>query len=106
MAVIDRRPSTRNAEGVLRVMAQRSRPDVAESLPQLKLESGRVKVHEWSVEVTAGPDKGLKFKTLDSLVRIGTDTTNDLVLTDSTVSRRHVEIERTSRGFVVRDLGS
>lgn len=87
-------------------MAERTRPDITESLPKLRAEPSRVKVHEWSVEVSGGPDKGRKLETMEPLVRVGTDSTNDLVLTDGTVSRRHVEIERTPRGFVVRDLSS
>jgi len=68
--------------------------------------SSRVQVHRWSVEVVQGPDKGKKALTLDALVRVGTDASNDLVLTDPTVSRRHLEIERTPRGLLLRDLGS
>lgn len=66
----------------------------------------RVPVREWTVEVVAGPDKGKKVTTLEGLIRVGSDATNDLVLTDATVSRRHLEIERTSRGLVLRDLSS
>lgn len=87
-------------------MTERTRPEVTESLPGARADSARVKVHEWTLEVAAGPDMGQKVKTLESLVRVGTDSTNDLVLTDPTVSRRHLELERTPKGFVVRDLGS
>ncbi len=87
-------------------MAERERPDVTASFPVLKPDAARVKLHEWSIEVASGPDKGTQVKTLDALIRVGTDTSSDLVLSDPTVSRRHAEIERTSRGFVVRDLGS
>jgi DNA-binding NtrC family response regulator len=66
----------------------------------------RVPVREWTVEVVAGPDKGKKVSTLEGLVRVGSDPTNDLVLTDTTVSRRHIEIERTTRGLLLRDLTS
>lgn len=76
------------------------------TLPLSRDEHRRVPVREWTVEVIAGPDKGRRFATLDNLARIGTDDTNDLVLTDNTVSRRHLEIERTSRGLELRDLGS
>jgi transcriptional regulator with GAF, ATPase, and Fis domain len=37
---------------------------------------------------------------------VGKSADNDLVLPDSTVSRHHIEIERTDRGLIVRDLGS
>lgn len=66
----------------------------------------RVPIREWTVEVVGGPDKGKKASALQGLVRIGTDATNDLVLGDVTVSRRHLEIERTSRGLLLRDLAS
>ncbi|MBL9038298.1 MAG: sigma 54-interacting transcriptional regulator [Archangium sp.] len=66
----------------------------------------RIPVREWTVEVIGGPDKGKKFSTLQSLVRVGSDSTNDVVLTDATVSRRHLELERTARGLLLRDLQS
>src|SRR5207302_295972 len=31
---------------------------------------------------------------------------SDLVLTDATVSRKHLEVERTARGLLLKDLGS
>jgi DNA-binding NtrC family response regulator len=84
-----------------------TRPEVTESV-QLGLADRpiRIQVHEWTVEVVAGPDKGRKFTTQDSLARVGSDPASDLVLTDATVSRRHLEIERSARGLVLRDLGS
>src|SRR3954469_19465466 len=81
-------------------------PETTESLPNRDPGSTRVEVREWAVEVIAGPDKGQKFKTLGALVRVGSDPTNDLVLSDPTVSRRHLELERTPAGLVVRDVDS
>ncbi len=66
----------------------------------------RVPIREWTVEVVGGPDKGKKVSALQGLVRIGSDASNDLVLSDNTVSRRHLEIERTPRGLLLRDLTS
>jgi DNA-binding NtrC family response regulator len=66
----------------------------------------RVPIREWTVEVITGPDKGKKASALQGMVRVGSDPTNDLVLADGTVSRRHIEIERTQRGLLLRDLGS
>ena len=66
----------------------------------------RVPIREWTVEVTGGPDQGKRVSALQGLVRVGSDSTNDLVLTDTTVSRRHLEIERTSRGLLMRDVNS
>ena len=67
---------------------------------------GKVEVREWTLEVLSGEDKGKKVTTLGGLIRVGSDTGNDLVLTDATVSRRHLEIERTPLGLLLRDLGS
>jgi two-component system, NtrC family, response regulator GlrR len=66
----------------------------------------RISVKEWSVEVISGPDKGKSFAALTGVVRVGSDEANDITLTDQAVSRRHLEIERTARGLVLRDLGS
>ncbi|MFL5349625.1 MAG: sigma 54-interacting transcriptional regulator [Hyalangium sp.] len=83
------------------------RPEVTQSvLTEAEGRPVRIQVREWTVEVASGPDKGKKLTTQDSLVRVGSDPASDLVLTDPTVSRRHLEIERTARGLLLRDLGS
>ncbi|MBI3181237.1 MAG: sigma 54-interacting transcriptional regulator [Myxococcales bacterium] len=86
-------------------MKQRS-PEVTESVSLPEAQPSRIEVREWAIEVVAGPDKGKKVKTLGALIRVGSDPTNDVVLSDATVSRRHLEIERTPRGLMLRDLGS
>ena len=40
------------------------------------------------------------------VIHIGSLKTGDVVLTDTTVSRRHAEIIRTREGVILRDLGS
>jgi two-component system, NtrC family, response regulator GlrR len=65
-----------------------------------------VPFQEWAVEVVRGPDAGKRFSTLGRLVRVGTESSNDLVLSDGTVSRRHLELEWLDDGPQVRDLGS
>lgn len=67
---------------------------------------GRVPIREWTVEVTSGPDQGKRVSALQGLVRVGSDAANDLVLSDSTVSRRHLEVEHTQQGLLLRDLNS
>ncbi len=81
-------------------------PETTQSVNMPEEHARRVQVREWTLEVVGGPDKGKKVSTLDGLLRVGGDTTNDLVLTDGTVSRRHIEVERTSAGLLLRDLGS
>jgi len=80
-------------------------PDVTLSLPAHP-QDARLSVHGWTLEVTAGPDKGRSARTLGALLRVGTDAGNDLVLTDPTVSRRHLEVERMAGGTLAKDLGS
>jgi pSer/pThr/pTyr-binding forkhead associated (FHA) protein len=80
--------------------------EATESITAPEKKATRVELHQWSVEVASGPDKGRKVSTLDALVRVGSDPSNDLVLTDPTVSRRHIEIERRANGLLLRDLGS
>ena len=41
-----------------------------------------------------------------TLVSIGRDPSNDLVLPDAMVSRRHAVVRRAEGKFLVRDLGS
>lgn len=86
-------------------MKERS-PEVTESVTSPERRASRLQLHEWALEVAGGPDKGKKVKTLDALIRVGSDPSNDLVLTDPTVSRRHLEVERTALGLLLRDLGS
>src|SRR4051812_7736114 len=80
--------------------------EATESITAPEKKATRVELHQWSVEVSSGPDKGRKVSTLDALVRVGSDPSNDLVLTDPTVSRRHIEIERRANGLLLHDLGS
>ncbi|MDC0709053.1 sigma 54-interacting transcriptional regulator [Stigmatella sp. ncwal1] len=83
------------------------KPEITQSV-QVESEGRpvRIQVREWTVEVSAGPDKSKKLTTQDSLVRVGSDPSSDLVLTDPTVSRRHLEIERTPKGLLLKDLES
>src|SRR6187399_1829953 len=58
------------------------------------------------VSVIEGRDRGLSFETTNQPVRIGTAASNDLVLSDPTVSRRHCAVVPTEEGFRVSDEGS
>jgi DNA-binding NtrC family response regulator len=55
-------------------------------------------------QVMDGPDRGLVREASEPLV-VGTSTENQLVLTDPTISRYHVEL-LSDDGIQVRDLGS
>ncbi len=58
------------------------------------------------VEVTEGPDKGLSKGTSSETLTIGTAESNDLVLSDETVSRFHLDLTRRADRIVVTDHGS
>jgi transcriptional regulator with GAF, ATPase, and Fis domain len=58
------------------------------------------------IRVTRGPDTGSFVETAGARMRVGTATDNDLVLTDDSVSRHHCELEPTSYGMRVLDVGS
>jgi DNA-binding NtrC family response regulator len=70
--------------------------------------AGRVvlSLPKFTVQAIAGPDIGLKAQSIDGRLTVGTAEGTVLRLTDPTVSRYHVELEATSQGVVVRDLGS
>jgi DNA-binding NtrC family response regulator len=81
-------------------------PMITRSLPTLSESSHRLSQHEIQLTVSAGPDGGVTKRLLASHVSIGTASTNDLRLTDDTVSRHHCEIVVREGKYVVRDLGS
>ena len=87
-------------------MSHSRNPELTESVTVPDEVPRRVHVQQWAIEVASGPDKGKKVVTLEGLIRVGSDPASDLVLTDPTVSRRHLEVERTARGLLLRDLGS
>lgn len=56
--------------------------------------------------VRSGPQAGLRVKLNETITRLGRHPDSDVYLDDITVSRRHVEVERSGPGYVVRDVGS
>ena len=56
--------------------------------------------------ITSGPDTGISFASDADAICIGTARSNDLVLSDPTVSRYHVELRREGDRVVVIDHGS
>jgi hypothetical protein len=62
--------------------------------------------HRHRVLVTRGVNKGLECEVASTRLMIGAAKSNDLVLTDSTVSRAHCEIAVRDDKYVVKDLGS
>src|SRR5512143_1147186 len=62
--------------------------------------------NRFELVVTQGVDQGLKHEFGQERVQVGTARTNDLVLTDRTVSRYHLKIETSGGTFTITDLGS
>ena len=58
------------------------------------------------LEVTDGPDKGLQFTGDSERLTVGTAEDNDLKLSDSTVSRYHLELSRSADRVQVADMGT
>ena len=55
---------------------------------------------------TRGPNSGSEFALEHVITTAGRHPDSDIFLDDVTVSRRHAEIERTTKGYIVRDVGS
>lgn len=55
---------------------------------------------------TRGPNSGSEFSLDHVITTIGRHPDSDIFLDDVTVSRRHVEVERSGSSHVVRDVGS
>ncbi len=56
--------------------------------------------------VRSGPQAGDRFTLGEGVTRLGRHPDSEIMLDDITVSRRHVEIERTGDGYLVTDAGS
>lgn len=74
----------------------------------LKLEDAAsvVSLRKCELIVTEGPNRGKKFTLSKDVVKIGKRENNDLVLTDTTVSRNHLEILYQEDSFLLHDLDS
>lgn len=72
----------------------------------LRRDPERVWVQKCKLLVISGPLQGREFIVDKNVFSIGADPNSDLVLEDSSVSRRHCEIQVLPDGYVIRDLGS
>jgi DNA-binding NtrC family response regulator len=75
------------------------------------LASGRAGASELTIDsisvvVEGGPDEGRAATLGSTSLRIGGDPTGDLVLTDPTVSRKHLLLTLTPEGILAEDLDS
>jgi two-component system, NtrC family, response regulator GlrR len=63
-------------------------------------------VRRFRLTVLEGPDADLRWESVDERCAIGQERGNELVLTDTTVSRFHCELEAGDHGVRLKDLGS
>ena len=56
--------------------------------------------------VDSGPKAGSRYGLESDLTTVGRHRSADILLDDVTVSRRHVEVDRTGDRYMVRDVGS
>jgi signal transduction histidine kinase len=56
--------------------------------------------------VMSGEKKGVVYQVADRPIRIGRSPSNDIVLHDKSVSRKHARIIPRGQGFAIEDLGS
>src|SRR5207249_3597568 len=66
--------------------------------------SGALVERTFRLRVVSGPDAGKEHLLDEGTTMVGTHADNDLVLTDATVSRYHLEIRVRRDGIEVRDL--
>ena len=67
---------------------------------------GQLIERSYRLAVVAGPDAGLRRVIEGGTTMIGSHPDNDIVLTDATVSRYHLELQIRREGLSVRDLDS
>ena len=66
--------------------------------------SGALVERRFRLRVVSGPDQGKELELEAGTTMVGTHADNDLVLSDATVSRYHLEIRIRRDGIEVRDL--
>ncbi len=66
----------------------------------------QIHIRRGRLSCVSGPDVGASWAVDRDVLHIGAMDTNDVVLNDSTVSRRHAEVARTRDGVILRDCGS
>jgi DNA-binding NtrC family response regulator len=66
--------------------------------------SGLLLERSFRLRVVSGPDAGKEHMLDEGTTMVGTHADNDLVLTDATVSRHHLEVRVRRDGIEVRDL--
>jgi DNA-binding NtrC family response regulator len=69
-------------------------------------DNNRILVPKCKLLAVSGPLQAQEFVVSSDTFTIGSGRSNDLMLDDSTISRRHCEIQLSPEGYSIRDLGS
>ena len=69
-------------------------------------DGGTMRVRKAKMLVVSGPLQGREFLITKDLFTLGSGTHNDLMLEDSSISKRHCEISVDGDGYQIRDLES
>ena len=82
--------------------------DIESKTELLKLEETPdvVSLRKCQLVVAEGPSRGKKINLNKNVITVGKRETNDLVVSDKTVSRKHMEIQYSSDSFLLKDLDS
>ena len=84
--------------------ANRSPP--SQTLVIKEADGGAIRVRKTKLLIISGPLQGQEFVVNKEAFSIGSGKQNDLVLDDSTISKRHCEITVDEGGYQIRDLES
>jgi transcriptional regulator with PAS, ATPase and Fis domain len=67
-------------------------------------DTGELRERQFRLVVVSGPDKGLEKRLEQGTTMIGTHANNQVVLSDDTVSRYHLELQLRKDGLKITDL--
>jgi DNA-binding NtrC family response regulator len=92
--------------GVETTMEDIERHTIVQSGLSTSMTRERAPARSWVCRVTSGKEEGRTVTVGGRRVLVGADAACDLILSDPTVSRNHVELQASPDGIRVRDLGS
>lgn len=72
----------------------------------VQIDLGHLPIEGGVLIVRSGAQAGETFVLSAPLTRLGRHPDSEIMLDDITVSRRHADVERTTTGYVARDVGS
>lgn len=85
---------------------RRTRLSARLSTPFRPVVSAELRLEKFELFVLTGPDRGAHLPFVGSIATVGFGPLNDIKLADEAVSDRHLTIEETSTGILLKDVGS